>query len=740
MIWPLVWWPTTSSPPWLNSIDMSIANDRRLAPRLLLLLILLSGFGLRVASLDATSLWLDELIQVFLASRPRPEFLRTMFDHVNLPVDLLLSRAMLAAGAQDGWLRLAPAFAGVLSLPLIYAIARRLAPPPAPAISMALLAFSPLAVQYSRDVRPYSLLLMLTLASILFFLHTLRRPRQWPGFVAAATLALHTHLFAVALLPALAVAAAVWGGRPRRSGERRWAQWQPLILVMAVGVIYLLSPFLPDYIGGISATLFSDLLGGAPASFSEAPAANTWPGWAAVAARLPDDLIGRFRPVPTRWLLRWCGLALALLGVWLARRRRLTLILLLAWLFLVPAPILYILAARGHWYSPRYIIQALPALLILAAMGMAAAGGWLAQVAARRRAPIRWSWLAASAIFLIYLGLVTPALIDLFSEPHENIRAAAAYIRQRYRPGDLVVAPVIGRYIDHYLPSTIPVLDTNNPAEVELEGAKYERVFLLISDYGQLTASAPPWLTLDRLLARFYPKIEVYQGPAGAEAAAFAAQRQQALRAAWAEKGDIPPAALRQRAAEARAIGDWQLTISFLQALLAQQPQDAALWVDLGFALHMSQAYTEAIAAYTEAIRLAPRHAWAHLLMANSYRLLAKPEQGLVFAQRAVALAPNLSGAWSALGNIQHVLGQPAAAVPSFARAIELDGQDLNAWYGYARAATAVGLPDGPDAWLRVLTLNPPPSVLIEACQFLEPGEHPACFSVPSSRLSHHHL
>lgn len=691
----------------------------------LLLLILLGGFALRVAGLDHSSLWLDELIQVYMASKPLPEMLQTMFDHINLPVDIFLSRAMLALGRQDGWLRLAPALAGTLSLPLIYAVARKLAPAPVPVLSMTLLAFSPLAVQYSRELRPYSVLLTLTLLSVLCFLTALRRPRHWPGFIIAILLVLHTHLFAVAVLPVFGLFAVVWALRNRSGPAPRLAPFLPLMMVGLVFIAYMLSPFTPDYIGRIGAALIGGLTQ-PDAVAIEMQARLAFPGWPEILTRLPYDFTGWFVPGPSAATLRMLGLVLAAVGGLSLRRRPRALGFLALWLLLIPALIIVTLDQRNHWYSPRYIIQALPAGLILIAAGMARLG----EIGGRRLGR-RWAAGVIAVVAAVYLALVYPVLADGITVQHANVRDAAAYLRQHYQPGDLVVAPVVGRYLGHYLPAHIPVLDSNDPIEVELEGANYERVFILITEYGLLRATQPPWLHPGALLQTFDPAVAVYRGPAGLEAIAFLGQRAGALLRSEQAGGTIPISSLRQLAVAARTLGDWNLAQTFLEAAIGRLPDDAGLWSDLGFARQMQGNCDQAIAAYAEAIRLQPENAWAHLLTANCYRLLGQPQQGLAFAQRAVDLVPGLSAAWSALGNIQHALGQPQRAAQSFAAAIELDDEDINAWYGYARVAAAMALPAAAEAWLRVLSLNPPATVITEACRFLDPADHPACGSGP---------
>ncbi len=691
----------------------------------LILLILLGGFAVRVIGLHDTSLWLDELQQMHMAGRPFAELMELLYNHVNLPVDYLISKSLLMLGKQEGWLRLAPALAGTLSLPLVYAVARRLAPGPLPILSMALLALSPLAVQHSREMRPYSMLVMLTLFSVLFFLAALKQPRYWIGFVVAMLLTLHTHLFAIAILPMFVLYTLIWCVGPFLVRERRWSLLLPPVMVGLVILLYLLSPFIPDYVGRIGAAVVAGLgQTEAPQLDSSARVAYPFPGWIPLAKRLPYDFTGRIGEISLNGALSILGVALAVLGAVSLRRRPRALSLLLMWLVLSPAVIIITLSQRDHWFSPRYIIQALPAWLILVGAGLAALGGLIDRWVGRRilvgvNTAIPIGVIVVTATYLI---LVIPSLAAIHDDPHENIRGAAAYIDQHYQPGDLVVAPVAGRFLHHYLPPEIPVLDTDDSAIAELTGRGYERVFVMQSQYSPFQEADAPWITPKNLLATFDPGIAVYNGPAGETARTYLLQR------LVDSTGDaISEENLRQLAFEARKLNDWEMAIAVLETLLGKHPDDTDLWTELGFAQNMHGDYDQAINAYDQAIVLSPNHVWAHILAANSYRLKGDMTKGLSFAQKAVELDPMQGAAWTALGNIQLSLDQPGNAADSFSQGVALQNDNLDARAGYARAATALNLPDAPAAWLEVLSLSPPDAIITEACQYLTADAHPAC-------------
>ncbi len=407
---------------------MTSSTTKSVVRRLFLPLIILAGCAIRVSALQGSSLWLDELIQVHMANQPLDKILATMFDHVNVPVDIILTKILLKFGSQEGWLRLSSAFFGTLSLPLMYSVARKLTPAPVPVLSMLLLAFSPLALQHNRELRPYSLLLMLTLLSVYLFLQALNRPRYWVGFVPALLLTLYTHLFAIAFVPVFGFYWLFWFLPSFKKSNQRWTLFLPPIMLGLVVLAYLISPFSPDYIGRIGAALVSGL--GPTGGAQNAPPvriAYTFPGMVELLKRLPYDFTGRFGEITLNGPLSISGIIFASLGVYRLRRPSRALSFLLIWLTVLPILIIFVLGQRDHWFSPRYIIQALPAMLIFIGAGLAQVGGWLGKLFERSDTigSKQGVWIGTAAVTAVYLILVTPSLLASYHQPHENIRGSS---------------------------------------------------------------------------------------------------------------------------------------------------------------------------------------------------------------------------------------------------------------------------------------------------------------------------
>ncbi|HUP27928.1 MAG TPA: hypothetical protein VM409_05790, partial [Chloroflexia bacterium] len=96
--------------------------------RLVLWLSILVGLVLRLFGLTRQGLWTDELYVVYEARQP----LQVVFDphlHTQHPPGYrLLLHAWLGVGLNETWIRLLPAIAGLLLVPVAWALARSLWP------------------------------------------------------------------------------------------------------------------------------------------------------------------------------------------------------------------------------------------------------------------------------------------------------------------------------------------------------------------------------------------------------------------------------------------------------------------------------------------------------------------------------------------------------------------------------------------------------------------------------------
>lgn len=233
---------------------MSRPGERLLAgPWPLALTIALAAL-LRLATLGRQSLWFDEAFTpVYVFHSSLGATLHALTQTENTPplwyvLDWTVTR-VLGNGAVS--LRLLSALAGIATVPVAWAIARRLGGRRAALVAAVLVAVNPLFVWYSQEARAYGLFVLTAALAMLCFLRALERPTagRLALFALSGSLALLSHYFAVFLLAPMIVwlAWALWRdasreGRPRARARTR--AWQPFALVstpvlVGVGLIPL---------------------------------------------------------------------------------------------------------------------------------------------------------------------------------------------------------------------------------------------------------------------------------------------------------------------------------------------------------------------------------------------------------------------------------------------------------------------------------------------------------------------
>ena len=131
---------------------------------LLVPLLILLGFALRVLRLEFQPLWWDEGYSVWFATHPLPQLLALTAADIHPPLYYILLRGWIGAfGPGPIALRMFSVVVGVLAIPLIYVVARRLFTPRVGWLAAFLLAISPMHIYYSQEVRMYGLAMLLGL-------------------------------------------------------------------------------------------------------------------------------------------------------------------------------------------------------------------------------------------------------------------------------------------------------------------------------------------------------------------------------------------------------------------------------------------------------------------------------------------------------------------------------------------------------------------------------------------------
>jgi uncharacterized membrane protein len=399
---------------------------RRIGEGVLLSAIVIFGAVLRFSGLSVPSLWLDEILDYDVATKLAREPLwrwLTGFASEHGPLFFATELAGRFAHAPEFAARFAPAVFG--SLALVVALGCRGSgvgrhDDLGERVTFALLlAGSPLAIYYSREARPYALLILLATLMLAAFLRVPASPRE-SLFAAIPILALFTTSGAGPLLVASALTAAIAFALTRRRFFATYAI-SSIIAAAAIPILYRRMPANAGSGFRLSTRFFQRLL----QSFS----------------------IGAI-DVTTIHRAAYVVAILALIGaVVLIHRDQVRGVIVTGMAVLPVAISLAALWKLRHWYAVRYVATALPAYLLLAAIGITA----ILRLTFRRRTAI-----AIPIAALIAAGfIIREGWQSATTEPYRklNWRVIAATIHEHAHAHDTVVTTNDWSYVclDFYL-------------------------------------------------------------------------------------------------------------------------------------------------------------------------------------------------------------------------------------------------------------------------------------------------
>lgn len=134
------------------------------------------GISLRLYHLGYYSLWLDEIGEVIAALSPWRQFFGIISAQLSPPLDYLLLKFIAVFGRSDIIIRMPSFLFGVISIPIFFNFVRSISNTRTALFANMFFVLSPMAINYSREARMYSLFLALSMTSYLFFAHLLKNP------------------------------------------------------------------------------------------------------------------------------------------------------------------------------------------------------------------------------------------------------------------------------------------------------------------------------------------------------------------------------------------------------------------------------------------------------------------------------------------------------------------------------------------------------------------------------------
>jgi len=398
----------------------------RLVSLALLAVIIAIGVYLRFDALGQPSYWLDEVLgdQLTTNALAQPWWRWLIgFEAEHGPLYYATQFATRIAGRDEFAGRLAAALFGLMTIPLTWLAARgaagsqpaeplrRAESAPLHLAAAALLALSPLHVYYSREARPYALLMLLTAALLI---ELLRDDSPWRFSVVLAAM-LYTSAVAAPVVAAAAVVAYF-------ASARRRLAIPAILATVAFLLLYRSAPHAAADVPApeLDATFFMTVVR------------------ALTVSAFGADIRGRA-------VIALC--VFALIGaIAMTRRNRRGAFIVITMTVL---PILFAVGTLklfGHWFATRYICASVIGFVILAGAGIAA----LASIITRRREALT---VAVTLIIVVAIGWQTWDTAR--REPFQKLdwRRVAAAIARVAKPGDLVLAaePSTGIVLPDYL-------------------------------------------------------------------------------------------------------------------------------------------------------------------------------------------------------------------------------------------------------------------------------------------------
>ena len=379
---------------------------RQSPDRAILAAIVLVGAVFRFHALGQKSVWVDEGVSIELARLGWYDFIRITWRHEgNMLLYHLLLKPWLWLGSSEAYIRSLSALFSLATIPATYILGRRLFDNRTGLLAAFLLSINAYHIRYAQEARSYALYPLLCVLSCFWFLKCLEEPahENRTRHVVSSALAVYAHFFSGLLIAVQWLSLRLFDRQEMELQMREnWRQFAisvtPIalfILTTGTGVIHWIPR--PGFSDLGYAGLF--LTGNGGIFLAGIYAA------ACIAAVLPAFQ----RPLKQRVAFE----------AWKYR-------FLLLWL-LLPIVFIFLVSQLKPLFLVRYFVFTLPALVLLAAAGLA-------------RLPNRWLLTGA---LLVIAALSIRGIMSYYHEDidisREDWRSATGYLLAHVQPGDGVL-------------------------------------------------------------------------------------------------------------------------------------------------------------------------------------------------------------------------------------------------------------------------------------------------------------
>ena len=468
---------------------------------------------LRLLFLASQSLWWDEGNSVSYALAPWREFVRVLLhDETNMSLYHVLLRLWVSLGSNEFVVRGLSVLFSVATVPVIYALGARMFGTRAGLAAAFLLAMNAFSIEYAQEARSYSLVVFLVSVSSLCFLTAVQQPtpRAWAAYAVISALAVYSHMFAIFVLAA--------HGASLVFVPRRDVPWKPILTSAAV-IGGLILPFVL-----LAAAADTGQISWIPRPTFDGPF-RVLVKFAGAVDVVPAGL-NRLLALPevARRLVSLAYLALCTAG--LVRAVRLWTRkpasfeawyggLIISWL-VIPIGLAFCISFLKPMFITYYLIVCLPALVLLAALGL--------DGIARR-------WMRVSMLVVVAVFAMSTVLVYYAHPTKEDWRGFTRYLLANAQPGDVMTfysekPLVFGYYLGRVAGSASRVPRVINAASVLQQGGTISspsgRIWLVLChDVGsnrQARGPAAPGSVSEQIqasLARSHKLVgaETFTGP-----------------------------------------------------------------------------------------------------------------------------------------------------------------------------------------------------------------------------------
>src|ERR1700722_16844764 len=460
-------------------------------------LLVVAAASLRFLFLVQKPFWFDECFSVEVARLSWHDFGRLLWRReANMSLYYLMLCEWLHFGSSPFFIRTLSLFFSRASSPAVFGLASKVFDRRVGLIAVALLSCNAYSIRYAQEARSYSLFVFLAALSSGFFVAALQEPsrRRRVGYVLASILAVYAHLYTLLLL------GAQWLSLRRTTASRSFRGAWIWIGVTSLPLVVFAAKTGAGPIRWIQRPGLHDLLDfGERLSGNDGAVLLLLYAAACLAAIVPLKGSAQFFRGDARW------------EVWRLR-------FLLSWLILPVAFTLLLSMARPIFLG-RYFNFCLPALVILAASGLASL-----------RSKLLLGAILAAMLLLSLQGTFSYYAHD-FDLERDGSKAATDYILDHAQAGDAILFHIAETRVPYEFfksirgvgPSSGPEtvyprhgerLDyrdfTGKPTEelIQSLAGHYSRVWVVLMSNGDPGHPDATTLMLNSLFGKSFPRME----------------------------------------------------------------------------------------------------------------------------------------------------------------------------------------------------------------------------------------